>query len=147
MKIWFFISILFCLYSINILNEEKDYVIYKSINQSESYDYLICFDLIEEINILSNETSIDLLNETIYDHFNKLEYGDEETKKEDLERYKQLVLNRIKTKDYFILKGLLCLIRKNYDNDNFFFKPFFENRKFFIFKKKTYDLIKLNYFF
>ena len=77
MKIWYSISILFCLYCINILNEEKYYVIYKLINQTETYDYLICFDLKEEINILANKTTIDLeqrLNRIVYDHFYNLEY-------------------------------------------------------------------------
>ena len=72
MKIWYLISILFCLSSINILNEEKDATIYKLISQKEDdlIYRLICFDLKEEINILANQTSIELhqLNRIVYDH-------------------------------------------------------------------------------
>ena len=154
MKIWYCISILFCLYSINILNEEYDISIYKLINQEELFDYLFCFNLKEEIEILANKTTIDLdeLNRIVYDHFNELEYQYEEFEKprywkiknEELQKYKKLVLNPIKAKNFLILSGLLCLIRKKYNEDNFdFIQSFFKTKQFFVFQEITYDLLKL----
>ena len=105
MKIWYFISILFCLYSLNILNEEKDILIYKSINQSEPYYYLSCFDLRKEVKILANKTTIDLndLNQIVYDHFRKKSFCFNES--EEFERFNETFLNAIKTKKLSIKRA------------------------------------------
>ena len=145
MKIWYFISFLFFLYSINILNKEKNVIIYKSINQPDPYDHLFCFDLKKDINILSNKTtlSLDQLNRIVYNHFNDLEYS--KTKSEDLERYNKLILYPIRSKDYFILRDLICLIRKKYDKDDFDFIQSILNTTQFVYKKDSYNLFKLSY--
>ena len=66
-------------------------------------------------------------------------------REKNLEKYNELILNPIKSKDYLILRGLLCFIRNNNDSDSFFFiQSSFKNGQFFIFKKSSYDLFKLN---
>ena len=150
-KIWYFISILFCLHSISILNEEKDEIIYKLIDREDAYNYLICFDLKKQIKTLSNETTIDLeqFNKNLYVHVTNLEYQVNSIKEynwkksEDLDKFNELILNTTKSKSYLILKGQFCLLLKDGNWTFSFIERFFPDKKYFIFKESTFSLIKL----
>ena len=153
MKIYYMICILFCLYSINILKEEKNDVIYKKIDQKEPIYHLICFNVKEELYF--NKTSIDLeqLNIDVYNYFNKLEYRYNFRKNpfywnktKDLEKYKRLILNPIKFKNYLLFRGLFCFIYLKENIDYLFIKSFFkQDLIYFYFKKDTFDLKSKSY--
>ena len=77
MKIWYVICIWLCYFSISNLVKENSEIIYKSSNQIEATNYLVCFNL-KEIDTLTNKTTVDLqqvnkiISSYVSDRFNKL---------------------------------------------------------------------------
>ena len=77
MKIWYVICIWLCYFSISNLLKENSEIIYKSINQTEPTNYLVCFNL-KEIKILINKKTVDLqqldkiVRSYFSNYFNKL---------------------------------------------------------------------------
>ena len=150
MKFWYFICILFALCSINNLIEKGSKITYVPSNNEEiklNYN-LACLNLKE---IFSNKTTIDLqkLDKDAYayfdNYFSKLidrrfnKHKEEFKKRFKINVYK-LILNPIKSKNYFVLRDQFCLIL----DDRRFIFHYFRNLKLYIFKNSTYDLIKLN---
>ena len=141
MKIWYLICVWLFLDSVNILIKESNEILYKLIDQEEPYDYLACFDL-KEINILSNKTTVDLhlFNESLYNHFNKLEYryigGKHKLKwspkSKDLEKYNKLILNPIKSKNYIVLRGQFCFSIRTYNLGDLYFVASLSKKKKFL---------------
>ena len=149
MKVWYFICILFALYSINISIEEGSKTTYVLSNNEETKlnYHLTCFDLKE---VFSNETTIDLqqLDKNLYtyldNYFAKLidrtyKKNREGLKKKFKIKVNKSILNPIKSKHYFVLRDQFCLIL----DDRYNFIPF-KNCKYYILKNATYDLLKLN---
>ena len=149
-KIWYLISILFCLYSINILIKEGDEKVYARVKQIEPVLYLICFNLKNEIKILANRTTVNLfqLNDDVYDHFKNLKYrfyndGDAEY----WNKFNETILSQIKLRNHLIAKDNYCLIKKYQERTEFrFIKSFAKKMEFFAFKNHSYDLFKLKSF-
>ena len=145
MKIWYVICILLCYLGIINLLKENSEIIYKSINQTEPNNYLVCFNL-KEIKILAKKKSHNL--QQIYkmvpyyvsNHFNKL--SEKEKKIYNKTKFKELVLNAIESKDYFILNHKFCFIRKN-KNCLHYYKVFLPKPEYYLFKNDTYDFFKL----
>ena len=150
MKVWYFICILFALYSINILIEEGSKITYVPSNDEEiklNY-HLTCFNLKQ---FLFNKTTIDLqkLDDDVYTYFDnyfakyidrKFKKKKEKFKKIFLKDINEFILNPIKSKCYFVLKDQFCLIL----NDSSFIIDLFKNLEFYILKNATYDFLKLN---
>ena len=162
MKIWYLFCGFFFLWCIINLNEESNYIVYKLVDQDEEPIYrLVCLDLKKEIKILSNEPTVDLnqLKEIVYNHSIKYHniYGSRSnwtTKSGDFKEFNELILNTIKSKDYFILRGLFCFASKKLDipslrklYGNRFINSFFENGEYFIFKESTLSIFKLDYYY
>ena len=152
MKIWYVICIWLCYFSISNLVKENSEIIYKSINQTEPTNYLVCFNL-KEIDTLTNKTTVDLQNldkivssyVSIY-YFNYFYKLDEWEKKEyNMIRFKEFVLNPIKSKDYLILNDKFCFILEN-NYRLVYFRVFLQTPEFYLFKNDTYDLHKLDYY-
>ena len=151
MKVWYFICILFSLYSIDILINEGSKITYVPSNDEEiKLNYsLACFNL---KLIFSNKTTIDLrqLDENAYAYFDNYyskfieetfnEY-EERIKKEFKIKVNETILNPIKSKNYFVLRDQFCLILVI--NPGFVVK-YFKNLKYYILNNATYDLLKLN---
>ena len=143
MKIWYAICIWLCYFSISNLVKENSEIIYKSINQNEPTNYLVCFNL-KEIDTLINKTTVDLqkLDEIVSRYFsNRFNNLKGLLKKRfNMIEFKKLILNPIKSKDYLILNQKFCFIRENNKGD---FQIFLRAPEFFLFKNDTYDLFKL----
>ena len=151
MKVWYFICILFALYSFNILIEEGSKITYATSNDEEiKLNYsLACFDLKQ---IFSNKTIIDLqqLDENAYAYFDNYfakfidetfnEYGKEYKKKLKI-KVNETILNPIKSKNYFVLRDQFCLIIDKFS----YVVTRSKNPKCYIFKNDTYDLLKLKH--
>ena len=145
MKVWYFICILFALYSINILIEEGSKIIYVPSNDEEiKLNYILaCFNLKQ---IFSNKTTIDLqqLNEIIYayydNYFSKVidrrYYPNQEKFKV---KVNESILNPIKAKNYFVLRDQFCLIIDNFT----YVLIHSKNHKYYIFKNDTYDFFQI----
>ena len=101
MKIWYIICIWLCYFSISNLLKENSEIIHKSSDQTESTNYLVCFNL-KEIDTLTNNTTVDLQElekivcSYVSNRFNKFEGW----KKEDFINFKKFVLNLIEPRDY-----------------------------------------------
>ena len=147
MKVWYFICILFALYSINILIKESNEIKYQSINETEPFDYLACFNLKK---IFSNKKTIDLqqLGKDVYAYFDnyfsrRFNRFSEKLKKELKINFNKSILNPIKSKNCFVLRDQFCLILDDRRN----FKALSKMPKYYIFKKATYDSLKINELF
>ena len=138
------------MYSINILIEEGSKIAYVPSNDEEiKLNYrLACFNLKE---VFSNKTTIDLqqLDEYVYTYLDncfanvlvrKFKKYREEFKKRFKIKVNETILNTIKSKNYFVLRDRFCLILKN----NSIAVKYLENLEYYILKKATYDLLKLN---
>ena len=150
MKVWYFICILFALYSINILIEEGSKITYVPSNDEKirlNYS-LACINLKQ---IFSNKTTIDLqkLNENAYAYFDNylanffdgiLKKYPEEYKKRFKIKVNETILNPIKAKNYFVLRDKFCLILDNFNRS----VTHLENYEYYILNNATYDLLKLN---
>ena len=144
MKIWYVICIWLCYFSISNLVKENSEIIYKSSNQTEPTNYLVCFNL-KEIGTLTNNTTVDLqqldkiVSSYVSNRFNKLEKW---SKKYFMTKFKEFVLNPIESKDYLILNHKFCFIQEN-RNYLFYFLAFLPTPELYLFKYETYDLFKL----
>ena len=155
MKVWYFICILFTFYSINILIKESNEIKYQFSNETEPIDYLACFNLKK---IFSNKKTIDLqqLGKDVYAYFDnyfsrRFNGFSEEAKKNDIANVNKSILNPIKSKNYFVLRDQFCLISDSpifiRFNLRVFIPYFIQKPDYYIFKKATYDLLKLNRLF
>ena len=63
-----------------------------------------------------------------------------------LTNFKEFFLNPIESKNYLILDDKFCFLREN-EKDFYYFPHFLKNLEFYLFKKDTYDLFKLNTYF
>ena len=162
MKIWYLLCGFFFLLCIINLNEDSNYIVYKKVYQDEEPIYrLVCFDSKKKINILYKKSTIDLnqLKEIVYNHSikyrnNYCSKSNWSTKSKDVKEFNELILNQIESKDYFILRGLLCFAFKKLDilslrklHKNRFINSFFENEKYFIFKESTLSIFKLDHYY
>ena len=145
MKIWYLICIWLCYFSINNLVKENSEIIYKSSNQPEPTNYLVCFNL-KKIDILANKIIVDLqqLDKIVsyvriyfISHFNKWQ-----KKEYNMTEFKEFVLNPIESKDYLIFDHKFCFIRENNNGFRFYTFPR-QTPEFYLFKNDTYDLFKL----
>ena len=153
MKIWYVICLWLCYFSISNLVKENSEIIYKSINQTETTNYLVCLNL-KEIDTLTNKTTVDLqqLDEIVSSYFS-ISFSDffnkfEENEYFNLKNFKEFVLNPIESKNYLILNHKFCVIRENNNIEDFqtLLKPL-SSPEFYLFKNDTYDLFKLeNYY-
>ena len=143
MRVWYFICALFFLYNLKNLFEESDETKYKFSNETEPVDYLACFNLKE---IFSNKKTIDLqqLDGNAYAYFynfffKRFNRFPEETKKNQMTNVNKSILNPIKSKNYFVLRDQFCVILEDRN-----IRIISKNPKYYILKKATYDLLKLN---
>ena len=148
MKVWYFICILFAFFSINILIEEGSKITYVLSSDEEiKLNYsLACFNLKK---IFSNKTTIDLqqLDKDVYTYFDnyfaklivgKFKKYPEKLNKMFKRRVNKSILNPIKSKNYFVLRDRFFL------KNNSIAVKHLENLEYYILKKATYDLLKLN---
>ena len=150
MKIWYVICIWLCFYSISNLLKENGEIVYKLTNKIGPTNYLICFNL-KEVDTLTNITTVDLqkLNKVVNDYFSiRFNKSNKWFKKYNSRMFKKLVLNPIESKDYFIFDHKFCFSQEDRNIYYIYFLYFFfENFEYYLFKKDTYDLFKLNNYF
>ena len=103
MKIWYFLCILFCAYSINILISERYEVTYvlDERTEIESIEYLICMNLNDEKSPFSNQ--IELRPNEIKDHLLRFfEFSRPKTKGLN-ESYKIMILDPIMSRNFLFI--------------------------------------------
>lgn len=110
MKLWYCICLLFCIYCISILVDERlevTYAVEKATNTR--IDYLICMKLTA---IFGNQTVIQLsrLKNDLWDYFNRTFYQPDQYRfNRNRELFKQQVLEPIEAKKYLLFNEHFCL--------------------------------------
>ena len=148
MKIWYLICSFFFLTSFNILIEEGNEIVYKSIDQSEPISYLICFLLKNEFYHHFKKRVLDLnqLSEEMQNYSKENEYSKKKQNKKGFSktRFNKLILDPIKYRSYLIFNDRFCFIKEKKNlSDLYFIAPFLQKEELFLFKKYTYDFFKL----
>ena len=134
-KIWYFLCIFICLYSVSILIDERYKVVYVLENRTELVDYIGCFDL---KYIYPNKIDVDLsdFGEDLLNYLRNLGKYFDSSK---LEKY---ILHLNSTTNYLIYKDHVCLLyNASYFLDDL--KNIFR-LKIYALKNDTFDLIQLN---
>ena len=148
MKIWYLICSFFFLVSFNILIEEGKEIVYKSIDKSEPYSYLICTLLKRKFKNHFKKIVLDLdqLSEDMQSYFKNLKNSIEKYDKKIFNetRFNELILDPIESRNYLIFDDRFCFIRGEFNLADFeFILSFLKDKDFFLFKKDTYDFYKL----
>lgn len=146
-KFWYCLSILFCLYSLNILIKEQYEMTYvaEDTNRTDELNFLECENLkvlFKKIPFYSNKTAINLIQfkDDLYNYFNN---SDDSYWKINYEKRLDNLLNKLRTGNYLIWFDLFCIIldtKKELNQINVLISSFHK----FVFKKDTYHLIKLS---
>ena len=111
MKIWYFLCILFCVYSINILIGERYEITYTLDERSEieQVEHLICMNLNDEKSPFSNQIE---LRPSELDKLLKL-FEFKGSKRKDLhliESYKKMILDPIRSRNFLIYLNKVCIL-------------------------------------
>ena len=109
MKIWYFLCILFCVYSINILIGERYEITYTLDERSEieQVEHLICMNLNDEKSPFSNQ--IELRPNELRDKLLKF-FEFTSPKKELIESYEKMILDPIRSKNFLIYSNKVCIL-------------------------------------
>ena len=137
-KIWYLICFLFAIHCLSYLFEERYEVFYANSKKDEKFEYLICLDL-RKFYKNRSEISLSEMNIGIFQFFKSLENSKEKIKKE-------LILNQIKNRNFYVYKGLYCLNTKNLLDLEIIYQVFHLKSvhvKCFIFKKENYVFLNL----
>lgn len=146
-RIWYFIIILFSLYSISILNDERYEVSYEFRKRNESDEFKernsICI-AVEGINFTrrsfkDNAFAIDQLKTKFINHLQKILEDDENN--EVLCRVRNISIDLIRLDKFYVYNYHFCIIFSNYDESISFFYYFrFNSPIFFFFKNHPTEL-------
>ena len=136
LKLWYVICAIFCLYSLNKVVEERYEVKILASNQSETDPliFLACKEL-SSFQLNRTEVRLEELRVELVNHFNSLKFP---SWNQNLVPYKNLILNRLKTGQYLISDGLLCIHLKD-KNEEKSTSVILSKPVLFAFKNSTLD--------
>ena len=169
MKILVVISLVIFAFGIKVLydlnheatyqQERHDFKPNQKCDKSElSLDYLFCFPLQGELDLLANRTEIDLeqLNEEFLNYFQSEKFESERRKRLEKNRGRfhwifsaatttNIIILPLKQGNYYLFNENICFAIQ----DQSLFAQvthldLFDKESYFVFKKDTYDLYKLN---
>ena len=145
MKIWYFLCLMFCIYSLNTFVQESYQVAYTLLpdDHHEPIHRLDCRRL-SDLSLNKTKYSMSLLKEDLVRHFeNYKSYG---WSKENIEFGKQFVLNRTKSGQFLIFNEMVCfIIRNEEEKDAMIWFLGDLSRLLFAFRKDPFDWAKMNY--
>lgn len=144
MKAWYLICLLFCIYSLSALIDERYDVTYNLESDNEPYHYSIQIPLAK---IFKNKTKINL-NEAndIKNYFSDYidQFRSEYYNSSEFVETKKILLKQINSKKYFIFKNIFWLPVNSFnDFDLFVFSSSLESVNVAVFNNKSFEFSNL----
>ena len=140
LKFWYVACVIFCLYSLNTLVEERYEVaiLASDPNKTDPLVTLACKE-ISKLKINKNEIRLEELRDELIKQINNINWQRYPSIFSDV---KERVLNRLKTGQYVIFKGLLC-VSFNKTSERFAIRNILYPPVFFAFKRSTLDFAQM----
>ena len=119
--LWHWACILFCIYCISLLLEERFELAYMPIHRNETFHYLDCLDLrlVSNYSLPETEVDLDQLNRDMVDYFVRLKsrrdaefgkiYPKNASRFNDPELFNRTFLAPIRSREYLIYRGYVCV--------------------------------------
>lgn len=146
MRVWYCICLLFLIYNLNILIDDKYTFTYHLENKSDPIHFAACLDLYKPF---PNQSSIDfdLLNTKLSDYFKNVEFKQVtfDYNSSHFMNVQNFILNQINLTNYFVYQNLICIFIDNRDRKEFYI--FLRNLKFVVSSRIKFKFYRLDGFY